>query len=32
MVPSLWEQHGRLHARLFYYFHTNTHPYVYRLP
>jgi hypothetical protein len=25
-----WEQHGRLHARLFYYFHTNTHPYYLR--
>jgi hypothetical protein len=28
--PHLWEQHARLHARFFVYFHTNTHPYYHR--
>jgi hypothetical protein len=30
VAPGLWEQHGRLHARLFYYYHTHTHPYYHR--
>ena len=28
--PGVWEQHGRLHARFWLYYHTNTHPYYHR--
>jgi|EP01046_Picozoa_sp_COSAG06_P021809 hypothetical protein len=27
---GVWEQHGRLHARFWLYYHTNTHPYYHR--